>query len=126
MANILLIEDYLSLQQIYSKILHDSGHKVLLARNGEEGLALAETNPIDMILLDIMMPKVGGLEFLEAYKIKSHPDVKLIVLTNMTGTDFLNRAMELGASNYLVKSDITPQKLVKVIEDTLTESSAQN
>lgn len=119
MANILLIEDYESLQKVYGKMLEDAGHKVFMASNGTEGLDVASKNKIDLILLDILMPEAGGFEFLEAYKIKSHPEVKLIVLTNMSGVDFVNKAMELGASNYIVKSDVTPEKLEKIINDTL-------
>jgi DNA-binding NtrC family response regulator len=123
MANILVVEDYQSLQKIYSKALTDAGHTVLIASNGNEGLSLAASNHIDLILLDILMPQAGGFQFLEAYNIRSHPDVKLIVLTNMTGVDFLNKAMTLGASNYLIKSDIKPDELVKTVNSTLSSAA---
>jgi len=119
MANILLVEDYLSLQKIYSAILEDEGHVVYVAADGNQGLLLANQHKIDLILLDMLMPNAGGLKFLEVYKLKSHPSVKLIILSNVFTTKLLNQALELGASNYLVKADITPQVMAKVVNETL-------
>jgi DNA-binding response OmpR family regulator len=119
MANILLIEDYPSLQKIYTTVLEKEGHKVLLASDGNQGLLLANQHKIDLILLDLLMPNAGGLQFLEAYNLKNHPSVKLIILTNIFTTDLLNQTLELGASNYLIKADITPDKLVKMVDETL-------
>jgi CheY-like chemotaxis protein len=119
MANILLIEDYPSLQKIYQTALEAEGHTVLVASDGDEGLAAVSQNKIDLILLDLLMPNADGFEFLEAYKLKDHPSVKLIILTNVYTPKLLNRALELGASNYLIKADITPQKMVKMVSETL-------
>jgi len=119
MANILLIEDYPSLQKIYRTVLEEEGHNVLIAPDGNEGLLTANQNKIDLILLDLLMPNADGFQFLEAYKLKDHPSVKLIILTNAYTPELLNRALGLGASNYLVKADITPQTLVKMVNETL-------
>ncbi len=119
MANILLIEDYPSLQKIYQTVLEKEGHTVLIAPDGNEGLLVANQNKIDLILLDLLMPNADGFEFLEAYKLKQHPSVKLIILTNVYTPELMNRALGLGASNYLVKADITPQKMVKMVNETL-------
>lgn len=119
MANILLIEDYLSLQKIYRTVLEAEGHTVQVASDGSEGLALANQNKVDLILLDLLMPNADGFEFLEAYKLKNHPSVKLIILTNIYTPELLNRALKLGVNNYLIKADITPQKMVKMVNETL-------
>ncbi len=119
MANVLLIEDYPSLQKIYRAVLEEAGHTVLAAADGDEGLLLANQHTIDLILLDLLMPDADGFAFLEAYKLKDHPSVKLIILTNIYTPELLNRALGLGASNYLVKADITPQKMVKMVNETL-------
>jgi two-component system, OmpR family, response regulator len=119
MANILLVEDYPSLQKIYRSVLEEEGHTVLIASDGNEGLLIANQNKIDLILLDLLMPKADGFEFLEAYKLKDHPSVRLIILTNVYTPELLNRALMLGVSNYLVKADITPQKMVKMVNETL-------
>jgi CheY-like chemotaxis protein len=119
MANILLIEDYASLQKIYSSILENEGHVVHVASDGDQGLQLAAKHKVDLILLDLLMPRAGGFKFLEAYNLKSHPSVKLIILTNVFTTELLNQALELGASNYLIKADITPQTMAKIVDETL-------
>lgn len=121
MANILLIEDYPNLQKIYKTVLEEAGHTVIIAADGSEGLAAANQNKIDLILLDLLMPNKDGFDFLEAYKLKDHPSVKLIILTNVYTPELLNRALELGASNYLVKADITPQKMVQMVHETLEQ-----
>ena len=126
MAKVLLIEDYDSLREVYTTILKDAGHEVLIAKNGEEGLEQAKSNKVDLILLDILMPKEGGFEFLEKYDMKSHQNVKLIILTNVTSVDFINKALALGANNYLVKAEITPEKMMDVINETLGESSPKH
>lgn len=124
MANILLIEDYPSLQKVYHTVLEKNGHTVHVATDGKQGLHLANQHPIDLILLDLLMPRVGGVDFLEAYDLKKHPSVKLIILSNVFTNQLLNQVLELGASNYLVKADVTPQILVKVVNDTLAASPA--
>lgn len=121
MANVLLIEDYLNLQKIYKTVLEEEGHTVIIASDGNEGLVAANKNKVDLILLDLLMPNGDGFDFLEAYKLKDHPSVKLIILTNIYTPEILNRALELGASNYLVKADITPQKMVKMVNETLEQ-----
>ena len=120
MASILLIEDYPSLQKVYSTVLEKAEHTVYVASDGKQGLVLANKHQIDLILLDLLMPRGGGVEFLEAYNLKNHPAVKLIILTNVFTNQLLNQVLELGASNYLIKADITPQTLVKTVNDTLT------
>jgi two-component system copper resistance phosphate regulon response regulator CusR len=125
MASILLIEDYPSLQTIYSTALEEAGHIVHIASDGKQGLLLANQYKIDLILLDLLMPNAGGIKFLEEYDLKSHPVVKLIILTNVFTNELLNRALELGASNYLIKSDITPQKMTKMVAETLAAPVAK-
>ncbi len=119
MANILLIEDYPNLQKIYQTVLEKEGHTVLVASDGNAGLLVANQNKIDLILLDLLMPNADGFAFLEAYKLKDHPSVKLIILTNVYTPELLNRALELGANNYLIKAEITPQKMAKMVNETL-------
>jgi CheY-like chemotaxis protein len=121
MASILLIEDYPGLQRVYTTILESAGHTLYLATDGEQGLALAKEHPIDLILLDLLMPNKGGVEFLESYKLKDHPTVKLIILSNVYTNQLLNQVLELGASNYLIKADVTPQVLVRVVDETLAK-----
>lgn len=121
MATILLVEDYPNLQKIYKTVLEKEGHNVLIASDGNQGLRLVKEHEINLILLDLLMPDMGGIEFLEAYNLREHPEVKLIVLTNIYTPELLNKALELGVSNYLVKADITPQKMAKMVKETLAQ-----
>jgi DNA-binding response OmpR family regulator len=125
MANILLIEDYPSLQKIYRTVLEKEGHTVITASDGNQGLNEAVKGNIDLILLDLLMPNAGGFDFLEAYKLKEHPSVKLIILTNAYAPDLVNRALELGVSNYLIKADIRLKEMVKMVNETLAQPAPQ-
>ena len=120
MAKILLVEDDMTLKLTYDIILMKSGHDVQRAEDGEQALELANKNDFDLILLDMMMPKMGGLEFLRAYDlVNKHPDVKVIVFTNMETTEFIDEAYKLGAKKYMIKSQTSPRKLEKLIEEVL-------
>ncbi|HSX30091.1 MAG TPA: response regulator [Candidatus Saccharimonadales bacterium] len=124
MATILLVEDYPSLQKIYRTVLEKEGHTVVVASDGNEGLVEATKHKIDLILLDLLMPNADGFTFLETYKLAEHPTVKLIVLTNAYTPELLNRAMQLGVNNYLLKTDITPEKMVTMVTETLEPAKA--
>lgn len=120
MANILLVEDYESLKTIYATTLTKEKHTVKTASNGEEGLGLAKQTDFDVILLDLLMPRSDGFEFLRDFQPKKHPQTSIIIISNIFTTKLMNQALELGARQYLLKSDITPQHLAKIVHDTLT------
>ena len=120
MSHILLLEDYESLRKIYNETLKAEGYTVKLASSGKEGLKLAQTDEFDLILLDLLMPDMGGIDFLEAYDLKKHPGTKVIVLSNVYSPELLNQALVLGASQYLLKSDVTPKSLLEVVSQTLS------
>jgi CheY-like chemotaxis protein len=118
MAKLLLIEDDALLIRLYQKKFTKEGHEVISAANGEEGLALLESEKPDLVLVDIMMPKMSGLEMLEHVKAnpKTH-NVPIIMLSNLGGEEEQEKALELGAVCYLVKSNHTPgQVCAKVAE----------
>jgi len=120
MAKILIIEDDPRLEQTYNTLYERSGHTVVRAHDGEEGLRMAESENPDMILLDMLMPKMHGLEFLKRYDQKTkHPTVKIIVFSNMESEDLLTQAMELGAVRYEVKSRFSPNELAHLVNETL-------
>ncbi len=123
MANILLVDDDLDLQEMYSTALQGAGHNVVVASNGEEGLSQANQYQFDIILLDMMMPKLDGLGFLNAYDLRKHPSVKVLVFTNQNQVDQINKALALGVSGYLEKADVIPAKLVEMVNSTLGSQS---
>ena len=120
MAKILVVEDDPFIRSVYEEILVKSGHTPETAKDGREGLEKAEANEPDLIILDMLMPELDGIAFLEKYDLKAkHPNVKVIVLSNMMLQDKVNRAIELGASNYKTKALFSPREMVDLITQTL-------
>lgn len=126
---ILLIEDEESLITLYST-LFKLKYKVVVARNKEEAFQKIDANSIDLILLDIIIPaeetknidynKRAGFEYLQEIKIKEeHKKTKVIVLTNLDSTKDRKKALELGADEYIVKSNMLPNEILEVVENTL-------
>ena len=124
MALILIVEDYPSLQKIYSMAAEESGHKVLLAKDGAEALKQATQNTPDLILLDLLMPSVSGAEFLKKYDLKKHPNTKVIVFSNMDTPVLRSELSGLGVTAYFTKSEYTPKQLMEIIDNTLNDKPA--
>lgn len=109
---ILLIEDDFFIRDLYNRILGQVGFEMILAEDGIQGLELSKVKP-DLILLDIMLPKMNGLEVLK--RIKEAPDtakIPVLLLTNLGQAEIVKKAFELGASGYLLKLDTSPAQLV--------------
>jgi DNA-binding response OmpR family regulator len=124
MARILIVEDQPSLQKIYSIAASEAGHTCVTAKDGTEALQRAtEQNP-DLILLDLLMPEVNGLEFLKKYDIAKHPGTKVIVFSNMESPILRQQLTDLGANLYLVKSEYTPKELMDIVEAALRPTSS--
>ncbi len=123
MAHILIVEDYPSLELLYRTVLEDAGYIVTVAVDGEEALKLATQRDPDLILLDLLLPVSGGLEFLRAYDLAKHPKVKVIVISNMSSPELAKDAKALGASQYLMKAKYTPKELAEVVTKALAAES---
>ena len=122
MARILVVEDDRDLNNAYCIILKNEGHEVVSAFDGKEALAKLESFSPDLILLDLLMPIMGGLEFLQHYDLlKKHSDVKVLIFTNMENSPEVNQAYTLGAHRCIIKSWTAPHNLAKVIDDTLAQ-----
>ena len=119
MALILIVEDHPSLQKIYSIAVTEAGHTCLTAKDGTEALRQATEHNPDLILLDLLMPDVNGMEFLRKYDTAKHPATKVIVLTNMDTPILRQQLSDLGADLYLVKSEYTPKELMSLIDGAL-------
>lgn len=124
MARILIVEDDKDLNNAYSIILRNEGHEVAEAYDGKEALAKLEDFSPDLILLDLLMPVMGGLEFLQHYDLqKKHPDVKVLIFTNMENSPEVAEAYKLGVQRCIIKSWTAPHNLARVISDTLNQRS---
>lgn len=120
MARILIIEDDELIRRMYQQIFSFRGYDISLAANGEEGIEQARVSKPTLILLDIMMPKLNGLDMLK--QIKTLPDLKhipVVVLTNLMGTADAEAALATGAVKYIIKSDYTPKEVVDMVEGIL-------
>ena len=123
MAKILIVEDYPSLQRMYSMALGNAGYDIVIASDGKEAEKMAIEEKPNLILLDLLMPNVNGLEFLHSFRKMQHADTKIIVFSNMDTPALKQQVLELGISHYLIKSDFTPSELLVIIEKTLKEKA---
>lgn len=120
MARILIVEDDRDLNNAYSIILRNEGHEVVEAYDGKEALTKVKNFEPDLILLDLLMPIMGGLEFLQHFDlVNSHPKVKVLIFTNMENSPEVNEAYKLGAHRCIIKSWTAPHNLARVVNDTL-------
>lgn len=116
---ILVIEDDRFIGEMYVRSLKKAGYTVDWMVDGNDGLIAARNKPFDLILLDVMLPERRGSEILEALRGGKEdliPHSKVIVLTNFEQDDESRLAMEKRADGYLIKAEITPSKLLSVIE----------
>jgi CheY-like chemotaxis protein len=120
-SRILIVEDYPSLQLQYQTVLKSEGYDVWTASDGEEALKLATEHKPDLILLDLLLPKQGGLEFLRIYDLKKHPDVKVVVFSNMASLELYDEAQKLGATQYLIKANYTPKEVAGAVKAALQQ-----
>lgn len=120
MPKILLAEDDIQLVDMYNRKFELEGFDVRVAEDGEMALnALQDFKP-DVILLDIMMPKVTGLEVLEELKKSSeYDDVLIIMLTNLADEKTAEKIYELGATDYFVKAEMTPLEVANKVKELL-------
>lgn len=120
MARILVVEDDRDLNRAYCIILRHEGHEVVTAFDGQEALTKLKKFKPDLILLDLLMPVMGGLEFLQQWNLPKRPSqTKVLIFTNMENSPEVNEAYKLGAHRCIIKSWTAPHNLARVISDTL-------
>ena len=118
---ILIVEDELVLNEAYELILKKEGYDVRVAYDGDQALELADEMQPDLILLDLRMPRVSGIEFLSKYQLeKKHPNVKVVVFSNLDTEKEIDEAYSLGAHKYMLKAWASPKELVKLVHTTLS------
>ncbi|MCK4891903.1 MAG: response regulator [Candidatus Pacebacteria bacterium] len=115
---ILVIEDEATLQKALNDVLAQEGYDVLSALDGMSGLDLALKENPDLILLDIILPKMDGFEVLKRLKEKESK-IPVIILTNLSDINDIQKALDLGATTYLVKADFHLDDVLKKVKETL-------
>jgi len=120
MKKIIIIEDEEVLLSLLQKKLTQEGYQVDVARNGQVGLAKMKENKPDLILLDIVMPKMGGFEVMEELnKDEEFKNIPIIIISNSGQPVELDRAKKLGAKDWLIKTDFDPQEVVDKVKKQL-------
>lgn len=121
MAKIMLVEDDNNLREIYEARLLAEGYEIVSAKDGEEALALAVKEKPDLIISDVMMPKISGFDMLDILRSTAETrNTKVIMMTALSQVEDKNRADKLGADRYLVKSQVTLEDVAKVAHEVLT------
>ena len=106
MRRVLVVDDNQDIRELVMHILDADGFHVFAAENGEGALAILRSNPVDLILLDVMMPGTSGLEVLQEIRtgsLKRLHEVPVIMITAMATTDDVDKALAIGANSYIVK-----------------------
>ncbi len=125
MSKVMLVEDDDSLREIYSIRLTAEGYTIVSAKDGEEALAVAVRERPDLIVSDVMMPKISGFDMLDI--LRSTPetkDIKVIMMTALSSEDQRLRGENLGADRYLVKSQVGIEDVVNVVHDVLGDRNS--
>lgn len=126
MAHILIVEDEKVLNDAYSLILKKEGHDVMTAFNGKEALQAAKKQEPDIILLDILMPEMNGIEFLREFKLKEkHPQTAVVILSNLDMDKEIEEAYKLGAYKYILKAVTSPQQLAVLVNHLVNKDLAK-
>jgi len=123
---ILVVEDDQFLRELYVDILTSAGYQVEQAPDGEIGYQMIKKDGYDLVLLDIMLPKLDGISILR--QLQQEPALQsanksIIVLSNLGQESVIAEAVGLGAKGYMIKSDLTPEQALNEVKRYLSESS---
>lgn len=119
-AKILIVEDDPLISRMYQKVFAFENLQVDVALNGEEGLQKAKASLPTLIMLDIMMPKMNGLQVLEQLKLDPNThNIPVVMLTNLAGTQDAETALSKGAIKYIIKSEYEPKQVVDMVKQIL-------
>ena len=120
MTRILIIEDNEYMGRMYQNMLSLADYRIELATSGEDGLKRAADNQPDLIMLDIIMPKMNGIQVLQ--KLKDSEETKkipVVILTVVGEQEIIDKALKLGAAGYIIKSTLNLEQLLSEIKSYL-------
>ena len=125
MTKIMVVEDDQNLREIYSIRLTAENYEVVSAGDGEEALAVAVREKPDLILSDVMMPKISGFDMLDILRqTPETKDIKVIMMTALSSEDQRKRGEALGANRYLVKSQVGIEDVINAIHEVLADKGS--
>lgn len=125
MPSILVVDDHADTRQPVVRLLQLQGYTVNGAGNALEALAIAQHNPPDLILLDVMIPPIDGLTFL--MRLREDPaarDIPVVVVTGLSDSQTIARAKELGVREHLIKTHFTAQELLEAVKRNIRPDAA--
>jgi CheY-like chemotaxis protein len=116
---VLVVEDEETLQKLYTFLLHDAGYDVVASGQGKDAYDKIKNEFYDLILLDIMLPEMDGIEILKKLKAEGVLDQKnpnVVMLTNLGKDTYISQAVTLGIRGYIIKSDVTPDVFLEEVK----------
>jgi DNA-binding response OmpR family regulator len=116
---VLIIEDDNMISSMYRTKLEQDGYEVVIANNGAEGLDKVRESMPDIILLDVIMPQLDGFTVLKELRENMNINVPIVMLTNLGTEEDQKKGNDLGASDYLVKANLTPSQVSETIQKNL-------
>lgn len=118
---ILVVEDDQFLREFYEELLHSEGYMTDSASDGQVALQKIQNNQYDLILLDIMLPKLNGVQILTELRLNpaKSPQTPIVVLTNLGQDEVVRSCFELGAAGYLIKASLDPDQVLTEINNYL-------
>lgn len=116
MKKILIVEDDQFQRELYAEVLKEAGFKITEAADGEKGYQAMKKENYDLVLLDIMLPKIDGLEILKKLEKEKKLPKKICLLTNLSVEALSKKLGRIEVDEYLVKSDLTPDQLVEKVK----------
>ncbi len=123
MKKILVIDDDETFLKTICDAFKNSGYKVVEAHDGQEGMIIVEKEAPDLIILDLVMPKMGGIDFLKMlHKDKSSNKIPVLITSNFSGSEKINEGIEYGVRGYIVKSDESLKTIVNAVESIIVRS----
>jgi len=123
-TRILIIEDDVFIMDMYETKFKMAGFEVLRAENGDKGIKVARKEKPDLIVLDIVMPQMDGLEVLKVVKGDSElKDIPVVLLTNLGQRENIEEGLKLGADDYIIKAHFTPDEVVGKVKKVLRKKA---
>lgn len=120
MPTILIVEDEPMISEVYQKKFQEQGFKVLSAVAGDQVLEIVKKEKVDVILLDLLIPKMDGFEVIKNLRSgKYDPNIRIVISSNLSQVEHLDKAFALGADSFFVKAHFTPGQVVKEVNKIL-------
>jgi DNA-binding response OmpR family regulator len=115
---VLLVEDEVTMRETLQEVFEEAGLEVDTASDGNKGLEKIKKNQYNLVLLDLILPKKNGFEILKEIK-KEKIKTPVLLLTNLSGMEDVQKALALGAKSYLVKSDYKPGEILEKVKENM-------